>query len=204
MKKYPIKAVRGNWEHWLGNPSGDYANPNQSGHAGELRSRRIEINRHSNRALWDTLYTESVRAMGDFTLFHGCSYSCHGNSDYRPDPWECYLYPRDLNIVTRGLFGSPEHLATPHFLFGHTHLPGRFVYSKSSMLAMWQVFTPDQAGAPFSYSSPALRFGINPGSAGIADEKMPRTALLLDTQEKTFTYIIDEDIRSKYERTFLR
>ncbi len=129
----------------------------------------------------------------EFTLFHGCSYACHGNSDYQPVPCECYLFPRDLNTVTRGLFGNGEHLPTPHFLFGHTHVPGYFTYAEKSMVNMWQFFTMDLRNRPIPYGEGGRRFGINPGSAGISGKNLPGTAVLLDTEQKTFTYLTDEE-----------
>ena len=61
------------------------------------------------------------------------------------------------------------------------------------MVNVWQFFTPEQVNVPVSYGDSSQRFGINPGSAGIAGKNLPRTALLLDTNEKTFTYLIDEE-----------
>ena len=59
------------------------------------------------------------------------------------------------------------------------------------MINIWQFFTPAQANRPISYGDSKQRFGINPGTAGVAGKRFPRTALLLDTYEKTFTYLID-------------
>lgn len=163
----------------------------------QLRQRRELLSDKNNKLLIDFLSKDLVRFFPEsgepeFTLFHGCSYACHGNSAYQPHPCECYLFPRDLNIVTRSLFGNPENLKTPHFLFGHTHIPGYFTYSVTSMVNMWQFFTPQQKNRPISYDDRNRRYGINPGSAGIEGKNTPRTAILLDTKEKTFTYLVDE------------
>ncbi len=185
------EAVAGNWEFWLEHPEGD--NRDRDKHAEQLDPRRELMNKKQNRDFFKRLSGDASRVCGDFTLFHGCSYACYGNSSYRPAACECYLFPRSLNIVTRGLFGSAEHLTTRHFLFGHTHIPGWFAYSEESMVNMWQFFTPDLAGREYRYGEGRRRFGINPGSAGIAGRKTPRTALLLDTAERTFMYLTDEE-----------
>lgn len=192
-------AVWGNWEYWLCHPERDAYNNDQGKYAAQLDQRRKLLAQKNNSELLNRMdrNTAVVPAenggTAEFSLFHGCSYACHGNSDFQPEPCECYLYPRDLNIVTRGLFGNPENLETPHFLFGHTHTSGYFVYSVPSMVNMWQFFTYDQKNRPVSYGDSTRRYGINPGSAGIEGKNVPRTALLLDTYEKNFTYLIDEE-----------
>lgn len=198
LMRYSGPAVRGNWEYWLTHPERDKSNKDQGKYAAELSQRREMLTRKRGSELLERLNRENTVVFPDpsapeFTLFHGCSYACHGNSDYQPQPCECYLFPRDLNIVTRGLFGNAENLASTHFLFGHTHIPGFFTYSVSSMVNMWQFFTYDKRNRPISYGISGQRFGINPGSAGIGAKNLPRTALLLDTGEKTFTYLIDEE-----------
>ena len=198
LMRYKGAAVQGNWEYWLSHPERDGANKDQGKYAEQLSQRRKMLMQRKNRPLLERLGRDAVRVCPDkgtpeFTLFHGCSYACHGNSDYQPAPCECYLFPRDLNTVTRGLFGNPENLRTPHFLFGHTHTPGFFTYSVTSLVNVWQFFTPELADRPVSYGDSSQRYGINPGSAGIAGKNFPRTAMLLDTNEKTFTYLIDEE-----------
>lgn len=198
LDKIPSIAVWGNWEYWLGHPEQDYSGKMQRDQEFPLKQRRLILTQKNNRKLLDKFLKSAslVYPAGpdaQFTLFHGCSYACHGNSDYQPKAWECYLYPRDLNIVTRGLFGSPEHLSTPHFLFGHTHMPGYFVYSNSSLVAMWRFFTVQESGETVFYGNPNQRYGINPGSAGIAMNGIPRTALLLDTEAQTFTWLTDQE-----------
>ena len=198
LLRYDGPAVSGNWEFWLSHPERDSMYKDQGKYAEQLSQRRELLAQKKNKPLLDRFRGETVRiwpekGTPEFTLFHGCSYACHGNSDYQPHPCECYLFPRDLNTVTRGLFGNPENLCTPHFLCGHTHTPGYFTYSVTSMVNVWQFFTPEQVNVPVSYGDSSQRFGINPGSAGIAGKNLPRTALLLDTNEKTFTYLIDEE-----------
>ena len=190
--------MQGNWEYWLTHPERDSVDKDQGKHTEQLVQRREILSAKGNRALLDRMIHETVRVFPEkgepeFSLFHGCSYACHGNSGYQPDPCECYLFPRDLNIVTRGLFGSSENLRTPHFLFGHTHVPGFFTFASASMTNMWQFFTVERKNQPISYGESGQRFGINPGSAGIEGKNLPRTALLLDTYEKTFTYLTDEE-----------
>ena len=196
FEKYRGPVVCGNWEYWLTHPDSDARNKYQWKYREQLAQRRELLGRKNNRALLDWLARDSVRifpdqGQGEFTMFHGCSYVCYRNSDFQPHPCECYLFPRDLNIVTRGLFGNRENLKTPHFLFGHTHTPGFFTYSVSSMVNMWQFFTMDLKNRPITYGDSRQRFGINPGSAGIETRRFPRTAVLLDTAEKTFTYLVD-------------
>lgn len=198
LEKYKGSAVRGNWEHWLTHPERDGRNKYQGKYIEQLRQRRELLGKKNNKALLDWLARDTVRVypeqgQAEFTMFHGCSYPCHGNSDYQPHPCECYLFPRDLNIVTRGLFGNENNLKTPHFLFGHTHTPGYFTYSVTSMVNMWQFFTMDMRNRPISYGDSSQRFGINPGSAGIETRRFPRTALLLDTAQKTFTFLVDTE-----------
>ena len=198
LMRYDGYAVQGNWEYWLSHPERDPNNKDQGKYSEQLIQRRELLAGYNGRPLLDRLTRDSVlihseNGTPEFTLFHGCSYPCHRNSDYQPEPCECYLFPRDLNIVTRGLFGDPGHLASPHFLFGHTHIPGYFTYSVTGMVNMWQFYTDQLKDTPVSYGDEALRFGINPGSAGIAEKNHPRTALLLDTGEKTFTYLTDEE-----------
>ena len=196
--RYKWLAVQGNWEYWLDHPERDQKNKDQGKYMEQLSRRRELLSKKNNKPLLDRLQKNTVRVYPEkgspeFSLFHGCSYACHGNSDYQPQPCECYLFPRDLNIVTRGLFANPENLRTPHFLFGHTHIPGYFTYSVTSMINMWQFFTKDLVNNPISYGDSSQRYGINPGSAGIEGKNLPRTAVLLDTYEKTFTYLIDEE-----------
>ena len=188
FERYRGPVVCGNWEYWLTHPESDAHN---SKYREQLAQRRELLGRRSNRPLLDWIARDTTRCIGDFTLFHGCSYACFRNSDFQPHPCETYLFPRDLNIVTRGLFGNADHLKTPHFLFGHTHTPGFFTYSVSSMVNMWRFFTMDLVNRPICYGDSGLRFGINPGSAGISSRRFPRTAILLDTAEKTFTYLVD-------------
>lgn len=196
LEKYKGPAVRGNWEHWLIHPEHDARSKYQGKYRDQLVQRRELLSQRDNRALLDWIARDTIRILPEietpeFTMFHGCSYPCHRNSDYQPHPCECYLFPRDLNIVTRGLFGNAENLKTPHFLFGHTHTPGFFTYSVTSMKNMWQFFTMDMQGRAIRYGDPGQRFGINPGSAGIETGRFPRTAVLLDTYQKTFTYLVD-------------
>ena len=191
-------AVAGNWEYWLSHPERDRIAKDQGKYTEQLAERRELLSKKNNPALLERLAKHEVilwpeDGEKEFTLFHGCAYSCHGNSDFQPQPCECYLFPRDLNIVTRGLFGNPQNLSTPHFLFGHTHIPGYFVYSAVSMVNMWQFFTPAMQNRPIDYGTPGQRFGINPGSAGIVRKRTPRTAVLLDTKEKNFVYLTDEE-----------
>lgn len=196
LDRYACCAVAGNWEYWLTHPERDFTAKDQGKYSEQLAERRDLLLKKNNRALLDRLSGHEAMLLPEkgekeFTLFHGCSYACHGNSDYQPQPCECYLFPRDLNIVTRGLFGNPENLRTPHFLFGHTHIPGYFVYSGSTMVNMWQFFTTGLRNKVIDYGESGQRFGINPGSAGIEGKHTPRTAVLLDTGEKNFTYLTD-------------
>ena len=197
LNTYPHISVWGNWEYWLGHPEKDEINEAQRDHKEALIQHREFLLRKGYQSFLDELLQHNVilapEESPEFTLFHGCSYSCHGNSAYQPEPWECYLHPRDINLVTRGLFSDKTHLQTSHFLFGHTHVPGFFVYSKSSMMSMWRMFESGMAGHPISYANKRLRYGINPGSAGILANGLPRTAVLLDTNEKTFTYLTDDE-----------
>ena len=196
LMRYKGPAVQGNWEYWLTHPERDRSNKDQGKYTEQLTQRRTLLEKKKYKPLLDRLSANTALVSpetGEFTLFHGCSYCCLGNSVYQPQPCECYLFPRDLNTVTRGLFGNAENLRTPHFLFGHTHTPGFFTYSAASMINLWQFFPPDRANQPISYGDSNQRYGINPGSAGIAWRGLPRTALLLDTNEKTFTYLIDEE-----------
>ena len=198
LEKYKGPAVRGNWEHWLTHPEHDIRGKYQDNYKEQLTQRRELLSKKNNKALLDWVARDTVRILpedgaAEFTMFHGCSYPCYRNSDYQPHPCECYLFPRDLNIVTRGLFGNPENLQTPHFLFGHTHTPGFFTYSVTSRRNMWQFFTAEMRERPIRYGDSSRRFGINPGSAGIETRRFPRTAVLLDTEEKTFMYLVDRE-----------
>lgn len=199
LSKYPFLTVWGNWEYWLGHPELDDSGKYQKDHDFQLKQRRLLLMQKKNRSVLERFLRQAVTcypegSAAEFTLFHGCSFACHGNSDYRPEPWECYLFPRDLNLVTRELFGSSRHLKTPHFLFGHTHIPGWFQHSESGCVTLWNYFIPSRAGQPVYYGNPACRFGLNPGSAGVARKNTPRTVLLLDTTEKTFTYLVDKEL----------
>ena len=198
LEKHMGLAVQGNWEFWLTHPERDENNKYQEKYRSQLTQRRELLGKKENNTLLKRLSRDTVqiypeRGAGEFTLFHGCSYECHRNSDYQPHPCECYLYPRDLNIVTRGLFGNEENLHTPHFLFGHTHTPGFFTYSVTSRMNMWQFFTMELKDRPISYGDSSQRYGINPGTAGIETRRFPRTAVLLDTAEKTFMYLVDTE-----------
>ena len=198
LEKYIGLAVQGNWEYWLTHPERDENNKDQGKYRAQLTQRRELLGKKENNALLKRLSRDTVRiypeeGAGEFTLFHGCSYECHRNSDYQPHPCECYLFPRDLNVVTRGLFGNPENLQTPHFFFGHTHTPGFFTYSVTGMVNMWQFFTAELKGRPINYGDSRVRYGINPGTAGIRTRRFPRTAVLLDTAEKTFMYLVDTE-----------
>lgn len=198
LEKYMGLAVQGNWEYWLTHPERDENNKDQGKYRAQLTQRRELLEKKENNALLKRLSRDTVRiypeeGAGEFTLFHGCSYECHRNSDYQPHPCECYLFPRDLNVVTRGLFGNPENLQTPHFLFGHTHTPGFFTYSVTGMVNMWQFFTTELKERPINYGDSRVRYGINPGTAGIRTRRFPRTAVLLDTAEKTFMYLVDTE-----------
>ncbi|MHC1772553.1 MAG: metallophosphoesterase [Flexilinea sp.] len=196
LSQVPIQSVFGNWEYWLMHPEKDRENEAQQNFIESLSTRRTAF-RRKKISLVKRMMENSTLALPEknpeFTLFHGCSFSCHDTTEYHADPWESYLYPHDLNIVTRSLFGSSDNLRTPHFLFGHTHKPGFFVYSKTSLVTMWRMFSIEMSEVPVYYGHENQRFGINPGSAGIAQRNIPRTAMILDTAEKTFQYIIDED-----------
>lgn len=199
LEKTAALMVQGNWEYWLTHPERDEENKDQGKYRSQLAQRRELLGkRGSNKALLERIVQNTVRifpekGQGEFSLFHGCSYACHRNSDYQPHPCECYLFPRDLNIVTRGLFGNRDNLNTPHFLFGHTHTPGYFTYSVTSMVNMWQFFTMNMVNRPICYGDTGQRFGINPGTAGIKTRRFPRTAVLLDTENKTFMYLVDTE-----------
>lgn len=203
LEQFPIYSVFGNWEFWLFHPENDQKNSAQSNAQETLASRRRMLQR-SKPVLLRGMMKNSILMLpeqqAEFTLFHGCSYSCHNTTEYQADPWESYLNPHDLNIVTRGLFGNPEHLQTDHFLFGHTHKPGFFAFSKSSFVNMWRVFTPEMAEKPLSYKNGGYRYGINPGSAGIENGNIPRTGVVLDTAEKTFQFIIDSENEYRISR----
>lgn len=199
LEKYKGLMVQGNWEYWLTHPERDEENKDQGKYRSQLAQRRELLkNKGKYSSLLEQMVQNTVRiypekGKGEFSLFHGCTYACHRNSDYQPHPCECYLFPRDLNIVTRGLFGNGDNLRTPHFFFGHTHTPGFFTYSVTSMVNMWQFFTPEMKDRPVSYGNGGQRFGINPGTAGIETKRFPRTAVLLDTAERTFTYLVDTE-----------
>jgi predicted phosphodiesterase len=201
----PLYCVFGNWEYWLAHPENDEVNDGQRGNSNALGERR-EILKRTKTHLLQRLMRYSILELPEtrpeFTLFHGCSFSCHDTAAYHADPWESYINPHDLNIVTRNLFGNADHLKTPHFLFGHTHIPGFFVYSKTSFVNMWRIFSPEMARTPIYYGNENQRFGINPGSAGITQMNFPRTAIILDTKEKTFQYIVDHGDPMRIYRNF--
>ena len=201
----PFYCVFGNWEYWLMHPENDAINEAQKNHKTALEERRKKLNSKSkivSQRLMRKPILELPEKRPEFTLFHGCSFSCHDTAVYHADPWESYINPHDMNIVTRNLFGNTDHLKTPHFLFGHTHIPGYFVYSKTSFVNMWRMFSPDMAENPIYYGNENQRYGINPGSAGINQKNFPRTAIILDTKAKTFQYIIDDGNSTKTNRNF--
>lgn len=112
-----------------------------------------------------------------FTVFHGCSFPCHDGQVYHAEPCEVILNPKDLNIVTGGLFENRENLKTQHFLFGHTHIPGYFCMFRFNVcqhMATIYSLRPEQK---IEYGNGIQRFGINPGSAGVRGKDFPRTAL---------------------------
>lgn len=195
LRDFETKFIFGNWEYWLFHPEQDDSNPAQQPYQAELAQRRAFLSANESGLLAQLTAHEKLELpTGDpqFTLFHGCSFACHDRYGYRAAPCESYLNPKDLNIVTRELFGNPDHLRTPHFLFGHTHLPGYFVYSKSSMVDIWMQYHHSLTDRIISYGNVAQRFGINPGSAGVATQTIPRTGLILDTAARTFKFITDE------------
>jgi predicted phosphodiesterase len=195
LEKYHPKGVFGNWEYWLNDEAGDSA-ASRAQHLQALKERRAFLIRQRN-ALFKLLSDSEVITLPaedpEFTLFHGCSFACHETTEYQVAPCECYLYPKDLNIVTKQLFGDSGNLPTRHFLFGHTHLPGYFVYAETTGIALWMQFTPSLTDRIIRYDNGIQRFGINPGSAGVATQRILRTAVLLDTDEKTFRFITDEE-----------
>lgn len=196
LSDFPISAVIGNWEYWLLHPERDDTNEAQSKCKAELVERRQIITEKKIR-LFDKIMEKDVICLPEenpqFTIFHGCSYSCHDGQAYHAEPCESYLNPKDLNIVTGGLFENRENLTTPHFLFGHTHIPGYFVYSVSTFVNIWLQFTPSITEQKIEYGNGMQRFGINPGSAGAEYGDFPRTALILDTEEQTFQFIADQE-----------
>ncbi len=65
---------------------------------------------------------------------------------------------------------------------------------------MWRPFHHGMTDEPVEYGNDVQRFGINPGSAGIASGQTPRSALILDTADQTFTYIIDSEDAVNFRR----
>ena len=194
--EYPVAAVRGNWEYWLAHPEMDESNENQRPHRTELEERRSALATEVPDLLERIEKNEVLcpeNSDNQFTLFHGCSYSCHDSRTYHAAPCESYLNPKDLNIVTRGLFENEENLATAHFLFGHTHLPGYFVYSTTTFINLWRPFRGEMTEQVTDFGNAVQRFGINPGSAGVSDGTTPCTALILDTENRTFSYLVNTD-----------
>ncbi len=193
---FPIFCVWGNWEYWLSHPENDQKNSAQKSHEESLNSRRKLFSSDPYKKIIDSVSEHDILLLPEdspqFTLFHGCCFSCQQNSEYSPAPWESYLLPHDINTVTREIFGKPETLQTDHFLFGHTHIAGFFVYSKSTMVTMWRVFSKNMLETTIDYSNENQRFGINPGSAGISVNGSPRTAILMDTKERVFQYLTDD------------
>ncbi len=195
LEKYHPVGVPGNWEYWINDEAGDSASVSRAPHLRALAERRKFLKGQSNALFEEMSNREVIKVPAEdpeFTLFHGCSFACHETTEYRAAPCECYLYPKDLNIVTKQLFGDPENLPTRHFLFGHTHLPGYFVYAETTGIALWMQFTPSLTDRIIRYENGVQRFGVNPGSAGVAADRIPRTAVLLDTEKKMFRFITDE------------
>lgn len=188
------ESVFGNWEYWLTHPEDDSANPAQAKYRAQLEMLRVTLSESPDN-LWAKFPKNeivSVPVGGPcFTLFHGCSFMMVDRHEYSTAPWESYLYPKDLNRVTRGLFENANHLATDHFCFGHTHLPGYFVYSTTTLTNAWMQFSPGWLGKVFSYRNRVQRFGINPGSVGDNLPGFPRTAVIIDPEAGTFEYVAD-------------
>ena len=188
------EAVFGNWEYWLAHPEDDRTNPAQEKNQAQLSGLRESLNGTLD-GLLKRLSMKSLtvvpREDPEFTLFHGCSFPIHNGNGHSPAPWESYLYPKELNRVTRGLFENRDHLATDHFLFGHTHMPGYFVYSTRTMTNAWMQFNENWLGKVFPFRNGVQRFGINPGSVGERQSGYPRTALIVDQSRSTFEYIAD-------------
>jgi predicted phosphodiesterase len=201
--EYPVEAAFGNWEYWLMHPELDEENEHQRRYRKELVERRRILSDKNPRLLDKMIKNDVIQpaeSENGFTLFHGCSYACHDGSNYQAKPCESYLNPKDLNVVTHGLFENRENLKTDHFLFGHTHAPGYFAYSTTTFINMWRPFHHGMTDEPVEYGNDVQRFGINPGSAGIASGQTPRSALILDTADQTFTYIIDSEDAVNFRR----
>lgn len=188
------EAVFGNWEYWLTHPEDDRVNPAQEKYLDQLQGLRAGLNGTLDRVLEKL----SMKAMltvtketPEFTLFHGCSFRLYSGDGHTAAPWESYLYPKELNRVTRGLFENSANLTTDHFLFGHTHMPGYFVYSMRTLTNVWMQFTENWLGVVFPYRNGVQRFGINPGSVGERRTGLPRTALIIDQERATFEYVAD-------------
>lgn len=194
IQEETAEAVFGNWEYWLAHPEDDRTNPAQEKNLAQLNGLRENLN-GTLQGLLQRLSMKSLmvvpREDPEFTLFHGCSFPIHNGNGRSPAPWESYLYPKELNRVTRGLFENRDHLATDHFLFGHTHMPGYFVYSTRTMTNAWMQFNENWLGKVFPFRNGVQRFGINPGSVGERHAGYPRTALIVDRSRATFEYIAD-------------
>lgn len=188
------EAVLGNWEYWLTHPEDDETNPAQGKYADQLHVLRAGMDEPELelvRRLSMKNFTAVPEGTPEFTLFHGCSFTIHSGEAYMPAPWESYLFPKELNRVTRGLFENKNHLTTDHFVFGHTHIPGYFVYSTRTLTNAWMQFNESWLGKVFPYRNGVQRFGINPGSVGERQAGYPRTALIIDQECATFEYVAD-------------
>lgn len=187
-----VVCIAGNWEYWLFHPERDQ-NPKleQYQYRNYLPIKRVEM---ENAGLLDWVAKWPEKSEREqFTLIHGSPYS------YRDPDFlhaiETYILPQDGNFVS-GIF--QRKIATPHLLFTHTHEAGYFKFN-SANVPVWNSLQKKDIDQPYKYNGldHRIHFAINPGSIsqnrkinqGDAPVDPQRTALVIDTVSKEFTFI---------------
>ena len=182
-KQNRLTCVAGNWEKWAWSTSPSAFSVRWENELNEVR-KKISDNELRD---WITGWP-ITDSRDDFTLTHGWI-------DKLPDQknselWETYLGEKYTDSVNLAFLFNRIH--TPHALLGHTHNPGYFLHNEIEGQSKWIDLDSSLLGQEQKYQRSGIRYIFNPGSLSGARSSRHnglKTAILLDTDRKTFRFI---------------
>jgi len=187
-----IRCVIGNWEYWILNPQKDKdENSPQYIYREYLQARREEL-KNAGLYTWIAEWPEKIDR-DEFAYIHG-SPSAFRDPTFHTT--ETYILPQNGKYVSTIFLN--KMINRPHLLFAHTHQPGYFRVNCVSD-PQFNTLQRRDLDKPFDYEGKGFKihYAINPGSISqnrkiYLDNELVdpgRTALVIDTEKKTFTFI---------------
>jgi predicted phosphodiesterase len=178
-----LVCVKGNWEKWISWPPAPLTKIQSKWHSKIMDAHQIIDSQGLMNWItnWDSMIKKD-----EFTLTHGWIEQLDDQRE--SDLWETYLEYWHLPQVTHAFLF--DRITTRHAIVGHTHDPGFFLFNGRT--TGWFSLDQKMIDRKQAYGDQDLRFILNPGSlSGARDPKHNglRTALLINTEEKSFRFI---------------